>query len=107
MINDPFKQLQETDITACPTCGYLRDTLAYEDLPSDAKFELGNPDGDNNFYLYCSTCDKYTMGGFGGLSFDIDQPPKSSTFSAQPSLNAVCPCGSGKKYKRCCGKSLK
>jgi len=23
-------------------------------------------------------------------------PPK-------PSLNALCPCGSGKKYKRCCG----
>ncbi len=23
---------------------------------------------------------------------------------APPSLNALCPCGSGKKYKRCCGK---
>ena len=22
---------------------------------------------------------------------------------AVPSLNALCPCGSGKKYKRCCG----
>ena len=22
------------------------------------------------------------------------------------SLNAPCPCGSGKKYKRCCGKGL-
>lgn len=24
---------------------------------------------------------------------------------APPSLNAPCPCGSGKKYKRCCGSS--
>jgi TRAP-type C4-dicarboxylate transport system permease large subunit len=23
---------------------------------------------------------------------------------AAPALNALCPCGSGKKYKRCCGK---
>jgi SWIM/SEC-C metal-binding protein len=25
-------------------------------------------------------------------------------FQQQPSKNAPCPCGSGKKYKRCCGK---
>ena len=25
--------------------------------------------------------------------------------SALPSRNAVCPCGSGRKYKRCCGKA--
>jgi TRAP-type C4-dicarboxylate transport system permease large subunit len=24
---------------------------------------------------------------------------------AKPSLNALCPCGSGKKFKRCCGAS--
>lgn len=27
-----------------------------------------------------------------------------STYEAPPSKNANCPCGSGKKYKRCCGK---
>lgn len=26
------------------------------------------------------------------------------TYEAPPSKNATCPCGSGKKYKRCCGK---
>lgn len=26
------------------------------------------------------------------------------TFTASPARNAPCPCGSGKKYKRCCGK---
>lgn len=28
-------------------------------------------------------------------------PPRQQP--AVPSLNAPCPCGSGKKYKRCCG----
>ena len=28
--------------------------------------------------------------------------PKASQ-SGKPNLNAPCPCGSGKKYKRCCG----
>ena len=26
------------------------------------------------------------------------------SFKASPSKNAPCPCGSGKQYKRCCGK---
>lgn len=25
-------------------------------------------------------------------------------FQSLPSRNALCPCGSGKQYKRCCGK---
>jgi len=33
-----------------------------------------------------------------------DSPaPKSAPKVENPSLNALCPCGSGKKYKRCCG----
>jgi len=33
-----------------------------------------------------------------GTPFQIVKPP------AKASLNDPCPCGSGKKYKRCCGK---
>lgn len=29
----------------------------------------------------------------------------SVTPAAQPSRNSLCPCGSGQKYKRCCGRS--
>ncbi len=29
---------------------------------------------------------------------------ESFNFKASPSRNAPCPCGSGKQYKRCCGK---
>ena len=28
----------------------------------------------------------------------------TTKFNASPSKNAPCPCGSGKQYKRCCGK---
>ncbi|MCL2086997.1 MAG: SEC-C metal-binding domain-containing protein [Oscillospiraceae bacterium] len=27
-----------------------------------------------------------------------------SNYSASPAKNSICPCGSSKKYKRCCGK---
>lgn len=38
-------------------------------------------------------------------SLTFRQPaPAPSIAKATPSLNAPCPCGSGKKYKRCCGK---
>lgn len=30
--------------------------------------------------------------------------PQSNAFSGAPSRNAPCPCGSGRKYKNCCGK---
>ena len=31
------------------------------------------------------------------------QNETAALLAAQPKLNAPCPCGSGKKYKRCCG----
>lgn len=31
-------------------------------------------------------------------------PPSATETRAGPSRNARCPCGSGKRYKRCCGK---
>ena len=29
--------------------------------------------------------------------------PKTTRFEKKPSRNDLCPCGSGKKYKKCCG----
>ena len=31
-------------------------------------------------------------------------PVKTVTVEAKPGRNAPCPCGSGKKFKHCCGK---
>jgi hypothetical protein len=33
-----------------------------------------------------------------------DQQPEEASFSKRVGRNAPCPCGSGKKYKNCCGK---
>lgn len=33
--------------------------------------------------------------------------PQANTLSGAPSKNAPCPCGSGRKYKNCCGKGNK
>ena len=33
--------------------------------------------------------------------------PQVNTLSGAPSKNAPCPCGSGRKYKNCCGKGNK
>src|SRR6266446_1126655 len=34
-----------------------------------------------------------------------DQNPNPIRASVSPGRNDPCPCGSGKKYKRCCGRS--
>ena len=31
-------------------------------------------------------------------------PPKTRTVEKKIGRNELCPCGSGKKYKKCCGK---
>ncbi len=49
------------------------------------------------------------------ISVNLDEPenelalvtlenlPKTTRFEARPDRNAPCSCGSGKKYKKCCG----
>lgn len=34
----------------------------------------------------------------------LQNPVPTRTVEAKPGRNAPCPCGSGKKYKKCCGK---
>ncbi len=34
---------------------------------------------------------------------ELSSPPSSPKVAARPNRNAPCPCGSGKKYKKCCG----
>lgn len=33
-----------------------------------------------------------------------DAPVEKAKAAGEPERNAPCPCGSGKKYKKCCGK---
>jgi len=41
------------------------------------------------------------------LHEDVLEPEEKKPFKAPKKIprNAPCPCGSGKKYKNCCGKS--
>ena len=41
--------------------------------------------------------------GFGRLFFCIGAPACGSFFTPKVGWNDLCPCGSGKKYKKCCG----
>lgn len=95
-------------IKTCVTCGSTRKRLAFEDLPAERKtyFEtkLNTDIKEIEYCLYCSHCDEYSVicGSFS--SFDDDPASEAPRFAGNPAQNAPCPCGSGKKYKRCCGK---
>jgi len=41
---------------------------------------------------------------FAGVSLSIDQPATPIQKKPKVGRNAPCPCGSGTKYKKCCGK---
>ena len=38
-------------------------------------------------------------------SLNLDEASETLTAKKKPARNDPCPCGSGKKYKQCCGKS--
>ena len=40
----------------------------------------------------------------GGDEEPLPPPAETIRGEAKPKRNAPCPCGSGKKYKQCCGK---
>ncbi len=46
-----------------------------------------------------------SMGGYGGKAVKQPQKPQTVHKQKEPGRNDPCPCGSGKKYKNCCGKN--
>ena len=72
----------------------LRDDFGYE-IPSDSTGECWGIGAHKN-----GDCDKpLDTGGDGSLG----NTPKRA--KKEPGRNDPCPCGSGKKYKNCCGKN--
>ena len=53
-------------------------------------------------------CDRLKMAVMALYDFwsSYNQSPSSVRTSNTPGRNDPCPCGSGKKYKRCCGCSV-
>jgi len=63
-----------------------------------------------NAYLHAQHIQTQTASqpmGFGEPSTSYDEMPKVKPVSVAPKIgrNDACPCGSGKKYKKCCGKN--
>ncbi len=70
------------------------------DILNRGDFSLTNKDGKTTF--------SFRMPSVECIDFAKNKPsvvtPSTSTPSPKVGRNTPCPCGSGKKYKRCCGK---
>jgi hypothetical protein len=70
------------------------DVLIGMDIIALGDFAITHPEGKTMF--------SFRLPSIGQLDFVKPEPP---AHSEKISRNAPCPCGSGKKYKKCCGKS--
>ena len=87
-------------------------SLVLKDSAVDAKQTIIDVNGEQvdkqtflNAYNYTLTMQQYyaqMLQQFGGDG-TVDRTVRGK---GVVSKNALCPCGSGKKYKRCCGKDL-
>jgi preprotein translocase subunit SecA len=50
--------------------------------------------------------DAGSRGGAGGSAIEMAGPKQQPAVSNKIGRNDLCPCGSGKKYKKCCGREL-
>ena len=82
----------EPEITRAYASGHVDDTIAGD--IEDVQIELGLKDPSERSAKDHSS---------GGMLDRLFSPP--APYRAPPKIarNAPCPCGSGKKYKRCCG----
>jgi|GEM_PF-522833 hypothetical protein len=69
-----------------------------EDDDEGAEAEDG---GDDRFTDLALPADPF---GAEGGEFAFQQEPRPSETAPKPGRNDPCPCGSGRKYKRCCGR---
>lgn len=77
------------------------DVLIGMDIISQGDFAITNKDGKTTF--------SFRMPSIECIDFNEQKPSTSSQpqileFPHKPNRNAPCPCGSGKKYKKCHGK---
>ena len=70
------------------------------DIIGEGDFSITNPNG--------KTCVSFCLPSHGEIDFvkelRSNDRPAEARVSHKVGRNAPCPCGSGKKYKKCCGK---
>ncbi len=71
------------------------DVLIGMDIISKGDFAISNKDGKTTFSFRVPSCDCIDF---------VKQPPPVDKPMQKVSRNQPCPCGSGKKYKHCCGR---
>ena len=103
---------QENDLTllldaieTCDHCGGELIAVPYKKLPKEVKEQSKNMPPGLLGHFYCPECEIYSAVGAGCSSLDDMENGNPIKRVAPPSLNGPCPCNSGKKYKRCCGKN--
>lgn len=93
----------------------LRQKLEIEDMTEDSEFELDIDPEKLYFNMLDAKADYlYTLPEWDSILSDEKRAEitkayrRSKTVVKEPKIgrNDLCPCGSGKKYKKCCGKNL-
>ena len=79
--------------------GMLETNYSFEELMKKYKSEY------LNHTLYSSATVLFCSNAFSQVFDIISEPkPETATPTQKVGRNEPCPCGSGKKYKNCCGK---
>lgn len=98
---DQFLNEFGSEMSICSICGGQGKIVRSQDMPEDVRAQFSSE--EEVICCYCEACNEYSpvMGGSLDLA-EVDQPKRLASTTPR---NAPCPCGSGKKYKRCCGSS--
>jgi uncharacterized protein YecA (UPF0149 family) len=100
--NDVIDQLA-AEISICYKCSERGNLVCSEDVAEHVQKEA-NMD-ENVVYLHCTNCNEYIP--VMGISMEegFQKTKNAGPATNSTSRNAICPCGSGRKFKRCCGKN--
>lgn len=89
----PFTEVTEGDLKGC-------DVLIGMDIITKGDFAITNVGGKTTFSFRIPSVETIDYCNQPNMA-----PDKPIVKAKQPGRNEPCPCGSGKKYKHCCGRN--
>ncbi|MBK5203582.1 MAG: SEC-C domain-containing protein [Prolixibacteraceae bacterium] len=88
---------RSVSVTECESLGAF-DVLIGMDIIGNGDFAVSNLDGKTHMTFRLPSCEN--------IDFVKNKVVRKPIISSKaPGRNDSCPCGSGKKYKNCCGKN--